>query len=177
MFHTAEGGCIIANNEELFKQLYLFRQFGHINDDYFTMGINGKNSELHAAMGLCVLTDMPVLLEKRKRACHYYDQLLADKLQRPSYTAEGFEYNYSYYPVIFNSESQLLRVKEALEKEDIYPRRYFYPSLNSLSFVKAYTTSCPVSEDISVRVLCLPLFADLKNTEIIKISDIVLKNL
>ncbi len=177
LFHTAEGGCIIANDEELAQKIYLFRQFGHINDDYYSAGINGKNSELHAAMGLCVLKDMPQLLNKRKLVCNLYDSLLGDTIERPYYKGNDFEYNYSYYPVLFNNEAQLQKVKAALEVADIYPRRYFYPSLNLLSFVKKYTTSCPVSEDISVRVMCLPLYADLPEADIKRISEIVLKNL
>lgn len=178
LFHTVEGGCIIVNNnEDTFKQVYNLRQFGHIHDDYFCAGINGKNSEVHAAMGLCILPDMDHIISERKKTCGLYDQLLGNSLQRPFTRKENFTYNYSYYPVLFNSEAQLLRVKAALEENNIYPRRYFYPSLNTLTFVKEKANSCPVSEDISLRALCLPLYVDLPEELVHTITTIIKKNL
>src|SRR5690606_35643441 len=58
LFHSVEGGCIIAQDDPIAEQLMLYRQFGHVYDEYFSVGINAKNSEFHAAMGLCVLDDL-----------------------------------------------------------------------------------------------------------------------
>ena len=55
LFHTGEGGCVIAHNEKDAAQLRLLRSFGHIGDEHFQLGINAKASELNAAMGLTVL--------------------------------------------------------------------------------------------------------------------------
>jgi dTDP-4-amino-4,6-dideoxygalactose transaminase len=178
LFHTVEGGCIIVNNNpDVFKEVYNYRQFGHIGDNYFSAGINGKNSEIHAAMGLCILPDIGSIISERKKISQLYDATLNSRLKHLSVKKQSFKYNYSYYPVIFETESQLLKVKTTLEKNDIYPRRYFYPSLNTLLFVKKYSISCKVSEDLSVRVLCLPLYVGLTEEQVHLIVSIINKNL
>jgi dTDP-4-amino-4,6-dideoxygalactose transaminase len=164
LFHTVEGGCIITNDDEIANKLMLFRQFGHVNDDYFSMGINAKNSEFHAAMGLCILPKISEIISARKRISECYTLKLSQlKLQRP-YSIDELKYNYSYYPVAFESEEELLYVKKYLEEHNINTRRYFYPALNTLSFL-TYQPN-PFAEDISSRVLCLPLFFDLPEKDI-----------
>ena len=81
------------------------------------------------------------------------------------------EYNYAYYPVVFKSEEELKSVFVALSEKQIYPRRYFYPSLNKLPYVEAQ--NCPVSEDISSRIACLPLFVDLDKQIICDIAQTI----
>ena len=175
LFHTVEGGCIIVNDDAIDREIFLYRQFGHIHDDYFCIGLNGKNSELHASMGLCVLPHVPDIIRQRKEICERYDEKLLGVFQRPGYTGDNFTYNYAYYPIVIPTENELLFLKAELEKNDIFPRRYFYPTLNQLPFVNN-GNSCPVSEDISRRVLCLPLYVGLTIEEIDKISMIVLKS-
>lgn len=168
LFHTAEGGCIITNNDETAEQIRLIRQFGHHYDEYHRPGINGKNSELHAAMGLCILDDLDKILEDRKRATQSYSSLLeGTQLTRKLVGLTSFEYNYAYYPVLFESEEQLLNAVQRLNNDKIYPRRYFYPSLNTLPFINY--TRCSVSEDIASRVLCLPLFYGIDESDINRI--------
>lgn len=172
LFHTVEGGCIIANNKQIDKQLMLYRQFGHVYDEYISMGINGKNSEFHAAMGLAVLPKIAAIIDARKRIFEIYEELLMPEVTRMNYVADKFEYNYSYFPVLFISQELLLNVQEELMQNEISTRRYFWPSLNTLSFLKQYIV-CPVSEDISSRILCLPLYPELKKAEIIKICGLI----
>jgi dTDP-4-amino-4,6-dideoxygalactose transaminase len=173
LFHTVEGGCVITDDDEIAERLMLFRQFGHVYEDYYTIGINAKNSEFHAAMGLCVLDDVPRLVASRKAICERYDRALkGTKLWRPGHPAPDFEYNFSYYPVVFPSERALLRTKERLAAAGINTRRYFYPSLNQLPFLRTKQV-CAVSEEIATRVLCLPLFDDLSESEQDRITDIV----
>jgi dTDP-4-amino-4,6-dideoxygalactose transaminase len=170
VFHTAEGGCIIANDDAVFDQLFLYRQFGHSYDDYQSIGINGKNSELHAAMGLAVLPYMDFITEERKKLSGLYDKALGSLLSMPAKPA-GLKYNYAYYPVIFESEAQLLKVQVALNIAGIFPRRYFYPSLNTLSFIPYQ--AMPVSESIAKRIMCLPLYAGLQEQEVQGIISII----
>lgn len=174
LFHTVEGGCIIANDETINRQLMLYRQFGHVYDDYFTVGVNGKNSEFHAAMGLCVLPEIDNIISDRKKTSQQFDYALADLVQRPLMDATLL-YNYAYYPVVFKSEAQLLEIVDSLQQSDISGRRYFYPSLNELPYL--VHQSCPVSEDISRRVLCLPLYFGLTEEEVNLILDCIIKTL
>lgn len=175
LFHTVEGGCIVTNNSDIARKIYLLRQFGHEYDEYYAAGINAKNSEFHAAMGLCLLPSVPAFIQRRKELTELYNELLADDRLQPLKYPPELEPNYSYYPVLFKTEESLLGVKSALEKESIFPRRYFYPSLNKLPYVEYQ--SCPVSEDISLRILCLPLYYELKEEELKLISKIVMQNL
>jgi dTDP-4-amino-4,6-dideoxygalactose transaminase len=172
-FQTVEGGCIICNDEELAEKLFLFRSFGHRYDDYFSIGINAKNSEFHAAMGLAILPHLPPITAARKAVFEVYHALLPDELITPFYNLKNFEYNYSYFPVIFESEEIMLGVKEALMNGGVIARRYFYPSLNVLPFVSERKALCPVSEGISRRVLCLPLYHDLHEGDISMICTII----
>ncbi|MEO7445649.1 MAG: DegT/DnrJ/EryC1/StrS family aminotransferase, partial [Ferruginibacter sp.] len=173
LFHTGEGGCIITNDDVLAERIMLYRQFGHIGDDYFSVGINGKSSEFHAAVGLSVLPDLEQIMKARKLVSEKYDEALKGlPLLRPK-GIEGTEYNHAYYPVVMKDEATLLKAKEYLEEHNIFTRRYFYPSLNKLSFVEGNV--CPVSEDIAVRVLALPLYYDLSLEEVQTISDYLSK--
>ena len=173
VFHTIEGGCVICKDDELLIKLAHYRSFGHKNDDYYMMGINAKNSEFHAAMGLCNLPRVADIIEKRRNISQKYDELLNwAQLKQPKQDIESFEYNYAYYPIMFESEQKLLDVTEALKKEDITPRRYFYPSLNKLPYLDFYNP-CPISEKMSVAALSLPLYYDLAINDVVRISKIV----
>lgn len=173
VFHTIEGGCIISKDPGLHDKMLLYRSFGHLGDEYFTVGINGKNSEFHAAMGLCNLPHLGSIIEGRQHVFSLYDaQLDFEKMYRPRFESEDFEYNYAYYPVVLKDEGTALRVIEALNKDNIYPRRYFYPSLNQLPYLKDQA-SCPVSEDISLKVISLPLHPELEPEVVARVSEII----
>jgi dTDP-4-amino-4,6-dideoxygalactose transaminase len=175
LFHTAEGGALVCKEDTLVDRIVLMSNFGHIGeDDYFEVGINAKMSELHAAMGLAVLPKVNEIIARRKMCSEQYTSLLSGLPLRLQYIPPGLEYNYAYYPVIFGSHDTMMRVRQALTDNNIGPRRYFYPSLNSLPFLKSDLKSvCPVSEAISSRVLCLPLYAGLQKKEIEFICNIV----
>ena len=175
VFHTVEGGCIITNDDVLAEKLHHYRSFGHQNDTYFDVGINAKNSEFHAAMGLCVLPKVPDLIAARKLRFGYYDSRLDfSRITRPTLTP-GMEYNYAYYPIVFDSEETLLRVMDMLKAQGVMPRRYFYPSLNTLPFAltSGEAQPCPISEDVALRVLCLPLYPDLAEADADRIANLV----
>lgn len=173
VFHTAEGGAIVSHTPEMAERLNLLKSFGHRYDDYYLPGINAKNTEIHAALGLCVLPHVSDLIERRKTIWNLYFHYLKDLPLRYPQSIEGLTYNYSYFPVVLESEEQLLRITAGLNQENIFPRRYFYPALNKLPFVDG--NDCPIAEDLSKRVLCLPLYPDLTETQVQNISRIISK--
>jgi dTDP-4-amino-4,6-dideoxygalactose transaminase len=177
LFHTIEGGGVIARSPELLRRLALVRNFGHTSPtDFERVGINGKNSEFHAAMGLCNLKYVDKILQVRAALSAHYDQKLKGlPLRRPSITP-GCDYNHAYYPVIFESEQTLLRVVETLTFHSIFPRRYFYPSLSSLRYLNREFHT-PVCDDIAPRVLCLPLYHSLSLEEIDMICRLISRSL
>ena len=176
LFHTGEGGAMFANNADLQHQLFYSHNFGHNGSLAFHgLGINGKMSELQAAMGLAVLPYMETILDERKKVVDYYNlhldfsKLMALKIR------ENTHWNYSYYPIIFESEAQLLRVEKELNENQIFPRRYFYPSLNTIDYTKGQ--SMPISESVTKRVLCLPLYTGLALVNLNRIVAIINKEL
>ncbi len=170
IFHTIEGGAVITNDSQLAEKLKGIRSFGHRGDHYFDVGINAKNSEFHAAMGLVNLSHFPEIVKHRKEACHLYESVLSDKLSLINWN-ENNTRNYSYFPVIFPSEELMLHVITRLNQEQIYPRRYFYPALNELPYLEYQ--SCPVAEDIAKRIACLPLSADIDLNDVKSIANII----
>lgn len=176
IFHTIEGGAIITNNDELAKKIEYIRNFGHEGKEKFQgLGINGKNTEFNAAMGLCLLPKIDKFIDKRKKVSAHYDGLLAGlDIERPG-IRKNTEYNYSFYPIILPNNKALTNVIRALNAQNIFPRRYFYPSLNRLDYVKKQ--NAPISEDISERIICLPFYQDLEKNIICKISRIIRENI
>lgn len=174
LFHTGEGGSITTKDTDIFNQISLYHSFGHLGDNYICQGINGKNSEFHAAMGLCNLPFLENIIASRKQISETYSKLLfGAKIKRPIVPNDTV-YNYAYYPIILESEDILIKVKETLTNNKINTRRYFYPSLNQLPYLLS-SNSCPVSEDLSNRVLCLPLYYGLELDNIERIVRILLK--
>lgn len=176
LFHTVEGGAIFTKDEDINYRMSRMRNFGHAGFEQFDgVGINGKNSEFHAAMGLCNFNHINEILKSRKKQCLLYDKLLQDTPVQSITIQEDSGWNYAYYPVIFESEAVTLGVKGALEEADIYPRRYFYPSLETLEYVA--TKTLMVSKDVSERILCLPLYFELNPEAQEFISTIISKQL
>lgn len=172
LFHTIEGGGIFINrkNPNLEQTIELKKRFGHQGDTHYMLGINAKNSEFHAAMGLCNLKYIDELIEKRKTISDYYSSKLKNiKRQQINDSAS---YNYAYYPIILKTEGILEKVVSKLNAKNIFPRRYFYPSLNNLPYI-SHKNSCPQSEDIAGRILCLPLYHDLDFDVIDNICEVI----
>lgn len=166
LYHSIEGGIIVTNSMELSRKMAYMRNFGFSGPETFSeVGINGKNSEFHAAMGLLNLKYIDKIFKKRRAAFEYYNYKLESlNIDRPKWH-ELSENNYAYYPLIFQTEQQLLSVINKLVINEVFGRRYFYPPLSqSLPYVdKSYL---PVTESISKRVFCLPFYYDLSNEEI-----------
>ncbi|MFN9596653.1 MAG: DegT/DnrJ/EryC1/StrS family aminotransferase [Bacteroidota bacterium] len=172
IFHTAEGGAIFCNDQDLYQRLYYHHNFGHNGPlEFHGLGINGKISELQAAMGLAVLPFMDEIIEKRKSVVEAYRSLIDQSKVTLLKIRPGTEWNNSYFPIIFKSEKDLLNAQVELNSNNIFPRRYFYPSLNKLPYVHA--PAMPVSEHIAERVMCLPLYVGLLTDDIHRIANII----
>jgi len=172
LFHTGEGGALFCKDENLFDELFYHHNFGHDGPTKFHgLGINAKMSELNAAMGLAVLPYMDEIIHRRKQAVEYYSSKFDwEKVTRLNIRKET-EWNYSYFPIIFENEEKLLETQQKLIDSEIHPRRYFYPSLNDLPYVK--NQKMFVAEKIAKQILCLPIFMDLRCETIENISSII----
>ncbi|MDV3821953.1 aminotransferase DegT [Elizabethkingia anophelis] len=175
LYHSIEGGLLFTRNPELLKKLAFIRNFGISGYDSFSeLGINGKNSEFHAAMGLVNLKWVDRIIERRRILTNRYeDKLKGFKAFRPKWHISS-KNNGAYLPYILESEELLLKIKKALDSHEIFTRRYFYPSLsNCLPYLPI--TNTPVSDDIAKRALCLPLYYDLTEEEVDWICRVILR--
>jgi len=172
LFHTIEGGAVFSHDSSLVKKIASLRNFGHQGYEHFDgVGINGKNSEFHAAMGLLNLKHVENIVQLRKALSDHYQQQLAGRFSLLQWS-ESTDFNFAYFPVLFESEKEMLEVKLALEAKEIFPRRYFYPSLTQLPYVTPL--QCEVADSMSPRILCLPLYYDLKFDDVDLISQVLL---
>lgn len=173
IFHTGEGGGIFCRDIDLLHKLFYSHNFGHKDAlSFHGLGVNGKISELQAAMGLAVLPYMQDIIESRKKSIDAYLKYLNTDNIKILKSRENSEWNYSYFPIVFNDEKVLLETEAALKEKQIIPRRYFYPSLNTLDYLTE-SSACPVSEGISRTILCLPVFHDLPTDTIRTICDCI----
>lgn len=175
LFHTLEGGACIVNDKNISGKIELLKKFGHVGDVHYTLGINGKQDEINAAMGNVNFEYIDMIIKERKRISELYDSELRLKLQRPVGSSD-LDYNYAYFPVVFESEKQLINVFKELAKIEVFPRRYFYPSLNNLPYINKHDC-CPNSEDISKRIACLPLYVGLDEGDIERIITSIRRSL
>lgn len=174
LFHTGEGGAMFCNDDKIQHELYYSHNFGHDGPLAFHgLGINAKISELQSAMGLALFPYINHIITERKKVTDFYNSNLNFKNIKALKIRENTEWNYSYYSVIFDSEDTLLKVLEELQKENIVPRRYFYPSLNTIDYTKG--EKMPISESIASRIVCLPLYVGLSENELEKITHIINK--
>lgn len=176
LFHTIEGGALIINDDELVQKARYLINFGIKNEEEIPhLGTNAKMNEFEAAMGLCVLDDIEKIKNKRKSLIENYKKELKGLVQFQEQNDNATE-NYSYFPILFKSEKELLKIQKALNSEQIFPRRYFYPSLDTLEYIEP-KQECKISRDISKKILCLPVFVELSLKEQEKIIDIIKDNL
>lgn len=174
LYHTIEGGAVFTQDPDLLKKMALMRNFGYSGVDTFSeQGINAKNCEFHAAMGLCNLKHIHDILKMRKYLSEQYlDRLVKLKVQFQK-IQDRDDYNYAYFPILFESESLMQQAKANLEMAQIYCRRYFYPSLSELPYVE--NVEMPVSKSVASRILCLPLYHTLTVSDLDMICRLLLR--
>ncbi|MEJ7664628.1 MAG: DegT/DnrJ/EryC1/StrS family aminotransferase [Hymenobacter sp.] len=171
LFHMGEGGAIFTPDARLSAHLNLLKSFGHVGDEHLTLGINGKNSELHAAMGLCLLPRVAGFIRARAERYAWYRRELAGLPLTYPVPPPDTAYNYAYFPVLFEDAAQLLHVQAHLAEHGVDSRRYFFPSLNQLPYLAG--ARCPVSEAVAGRVLCLPFYPQLSPADVCRVAGLV----
>ncbi|MDB4925238.1 DegT/DnrJ/EryC1/StrS aminotransferase family protein [Mucilaginibacter sp.] len=174
LFHTIEGGAVFTKDPDLLKKMALMRNFGYSGVDTFSeQGINAKNCEFHAAMGLCNLNHVNDILKMRKYLSEQYLNRLVNLDVKFQKIQNNEDYNYAYFPILFKSESLMQQAKANLEMAQIYCRRYFYPSLAKLPYVE--NVEMPVCELVASRILCLPLYHTLTVSDLDMICRLLLR--
>lgn len=173
LFHTIEGGAIIFKNKKDLEKAKLMINFGIDGPDSIVeLGINAKINEFEAAMGLCVLDEIDTILEQRSKIWNYYQSSLKSYVQFQKRNINSTN-NCSYFPVLFENEEKLLKVKASMNSANIYPRRYFYPSLETLGYLQPGPLQI-ISRDVASRIMCLPIYPGLTINDLNKIVGTVI---
>ena len=181
VFNTIEGGAVCFRDTELGKKLYELKNFGiHGPEEVSAVGANAKMNEFCAAMGLCNLRHLDEEIEKRRVVVERYRENLGnvEGLQL-NCIQPGVQYNYAYFPVIFDEKifgSSRSEVFDKLAANGIGARKYFYPLTNTFSCFhgKYNVDETPVARHIAKRVLTLPLYSNLALEDVDRICKIVL---
>jgi len=161
LFHSTEGGALVINDDSLVEKARYLINFGIENAESIPeLGTNAKMNEFEAAMGLCMLDEIEDIIDKRKNVFDLYRKELEGFVRFQRINKEA-TINYSYFPIVLKNEEELLKVQIELNNKKIFPRRYFYPSLDTLSYIEPKQL-CENSRKISSRILCLPVFYGLE---------------
>ena len=118
-----------------------------------------------------MLEEINQIIDKRKTIVSYYIKEIGEKINTQEINKAGNS-NYSYFPILFKSEELLLEAQKKLNDKNIFPRRYFYPSLDKLPYLKC-EGEFKVSNDISKRILCLPISEVITEDDVINIVSII----
>lgn len=181
VFNTIEGGCVCFKDDKFETLLNDMKNFGiHGPESVQYVGGNAKMNEFQAAMGICNLRHLNDEIAKRKRVVERYRNRLegVEGIKLSSIQKE-VESNYAYFPVVFDGYIYTRNeVFEMLAEANIGARKYFYPLTNSFECYRNYPTAgtekTPIAQHMALRVLTLPLYADLSLEDVDKICDVIL---
>jgi len=176
IFHSVEGGAIVFKHEADLLRAKEMINFGFNQQQYpDKVGINAKMSELHAAMGLSLLDNIHDIQLQRILCVETYHKLLEGEFDFQVWDTNS-SYNGAYMPILCKTEAQLLSLMPRLLELGVQTRRYFYPSLSEVPCY-GQVGETPIANEISRRVLCLPLYADMSLADVKDICALTKKAL
>ena len=176
VFSTVEGGAVVTHSRKLKEKLDAIKNFGNVEGEQGRiLGLNGKLSELHAAFGLALLPEIDNHIQRRKAIHETYSKLLPNS---PKLTAvlcsDNYESNYSYFPVLLKDSLFRAEIIAQLKAKDIDTRTYFYPLISHMEFISdEVVNNLPIADGVAQRILCLPLFSDMKQSEVETICTVI----
>lgn len=179
ILNSGEGGAVVTRDPEMIKRIQLLCNFGIINElEVVEVGTNAKLSEVHALMGLHSLKQIDQAIQARAQVCFQYLQNLKDLPGLTFLSAQAdVVNNFQYFPVFLNSKSMRDGLYDALREDKIFARKYFFPPVHQFDPYRTerFAKSLPITEDISSRVLCLPLHSALDKELVNFVSDKIRK--
>jgi dTDP-4-amino-4,6-dideoxygalactose transaminase len=181
VFNTFEGGAIISPDRAMKKRIDHLKNFGFEDElSVIGSGINGKMSELNAAVGLVQLKHYAEQREKRRAVDARYRAAVQNiPGLRCIDEQPGLYRNYAYFPILVGPEYPISRddLYARMKENNINPRRYFYPLISDFSMYSGLPCSrvenLPVAHAIANSVLCLPMFSELSQSDQDRVIDIL----
>ncbi len=178
VFHTVEGGAIVFKDNADYERAKRLINFGIDKDGNITeAGINAKLNEYQCAVGLTILDQIDEVIELRSKLFNQYTKELLGVVGLPLWH-ENANFNGSYMPIVAESIEQFNSITTALKNNGVQSRKYFTPSLNTVfcsdnGYNNISTSKLNVSEDITERVLCLPLHAYMTKSDVTSVVNII----
>ncbi|WP_019904255.1 DegT/DnrJ/EryC1/StrS family aminotransferase [Methylobacterium sp. 77] len=177
VFNTFEGGAIICADPVRKDQIDKLKNFGHDGEtSVVDVGLNGKMSEMNAALGLVQLNHVDAALTRRQAIDAAYREGLREvRGVRCIDTAGEDAANCAYFPILLGPDYPIGReaLIDALKREGIHPRRYFYPLISEYPMYRTLPSArrehLPVAAAAADRVLCLPIYPDLDEAVVARI--------
>lgn len=180
--NSFEGGAVVTNDGELAQKMRLMKNFGFTNYDRTDyIGINGKMSEISAAMGLTNLESVDDFIAINHRHFKQYRSELAglEGLQLLAYDEEE-KCNYQYVVLEIDQSKTIVtrdQLMEILHGENVLARRYFYPGCHRMEPYRSHFPHAglllPETEKLTDRVLCLPTGTGVNDEQISVICQII----
>lgn len=170
-FHTVEGGALFARDQDMVAPIRRLAYFGmNLQKEIVQKdGMNAKLIEFCAAMGLLNLKYFAQGMANRKERYAQYISLLSNNPRIRFQKLVG-DINYSYMPIICETDSYKKALINKLHEHQIYPREYFYPSLETIF---SDQINCPIAYDISKRILCLPMSDYTTEEQVSRICEVI----
>ncbi|RKJ89863.1 DegT/DnrJ/EryC1/StrS family aminotransferase [Aeromonas veronii] len=184
VFNTFEGGAIISPDAKTKQRIDSLKNFGIADELTVTApGINGKMSEVNAAFGLVQLKHIDKAMLSRQAVDERYRAALANIKGISLYQHErNANSNFSYFPILVEADYPLSRdeLYEKLKKNNILSRRYFYPLISNMPMYRgmpsAAATNLWQANQLSEKVLCLPIYDALSVSEQLSVIEIIKEN-
>lgn len=182
VFHTFEGGAIVCPDAKTKQRIDHLKNFGFVDETTVVApGINGKMSEINAAMGLLQIKYVDNLLLDRLKIAEIYRSELA-KISGIRFLGinDNIQWNGAYFPIFVGPEFGCNRdgLYESLKSVGIYGRRYFYPLISEMSMYRGLSSAnshnLPNAECAADEVLCLPIYPGLTEGEVMRICRCII---
>lgn len=180
VFQTIEGGLVTYSDVEFFQPMAHIVNFGFTSpEDVRYIGTNARMNEFEAVMGICNLRHFDEEVLRRKRVYdRYVERLSGNNCLRLFEVPAATQWNYAYMPVVVNGHRENRDIlKDRLERENIYVRKYFYPLVTKLGcYADRYgALKFPVAEDAAQRILTLPMYSELRMEDVDRICDVIVE--
>lgn len=181
VFNTFEGGAIICHDAKTKQRIDHLKNFGFVDEvTVVAPGINGKMSEINAALGLLQLKTIEQAIQKREALDKRYRDTLAGVKGICCLSAAAEKTaNYSYFPILVQQDYPLSRdaLYQKLQDNGIHARRYFYPLISDFPMYRgmpsAAQSNLPVAGKAASEVICLPIYPDLSNDQLDNILELI----
>lgn len=184
VYNTIEGGALVMHDEKMKKRIDYLKNFGFADEvTVVGPGINSKMDEIRAAYGLLNLHQVDAAIEARQKVAIKYRKELRDVAGITFFDdMPGVKHNYSYFPIFVDASKYGMTRDELYSKmkeQNVLGRRYFYPLISTFSTYRgldsANPSNLPNAHKMVNSVICLPMYHNLRESEIERVINIIRK--